>query len=119
MAVLYPIGHSRQYRTGRPFTLVTDYAPHTSMVVIKKLSAKLHRWALRRTEYNTVTCTCAQEFSTICRMHYLDCRNIKFPRLILATRSPTIPPLRIRSSTRVLGDRLSTFFSGRSGARRC
>ena len=54
MAVLWGVGHYRQFLAGRWFNLITDCPALTWLFRSRNLSPKLHRWALRLAEYDIV-----------------------------------------------------------------
>ena len=54
MAVLWGVGHYRQFLAGRRFNLITDCSALTWLFRSRNLSPKLHRWALRLAEYDIV-----------------------------------------------------------------
>ena len=54
MAVLWGVGHYRQFLAGRRFHLITDCSALTWLFRSRNLSPKLHRWALRLAEYDIV-----------------------------------------------------------------
>ena len=53
-AVLWGVGHYRQFLAGRRFNLITDCSALTWLFRSRNLSPKLHRWALRLAEYDIV-----------------------------------------------------------------
>ena len=54
MAVLWGVGHYRQFLAGRRFNLITDCSALTWLFHSRNLSPKLNRWALRLAEYDIV-----------------------------------------------------------------
>ena len=52
MGILWGVDHFKPYLSGRPFTLVTDCSALTWLFRSRELCPKLHRWALRLTEYD-------------------------------------------------------------------
>ena len=54
MAVLWGVGHFRQFLAGREFSPVTGCSALTWLFRSRNLSPKLHRWALRLEKYDIV-----------------------------------------------------------------
>lgn len=51
-ASLRAVAHFRPYVVGRRFKLITDCSARIRLILSGNVSPKLHRWALRLTEYD-------------------------------------------------------------------
>ena len=69
MAVLWGVGHYRQFLAGRRFNLITDCSALAWLFRSRNLSPKLHRWALRLAEYDIVLRWRAGTENLSCPMH--------------------------------------------------